>query len=112
MKDYQTMVEALNDLKSRGYTLDFNLAKDSLHNSTQDITLHPNDFEITELYRFEGITDPGDNSIVYGLTSPKYGIKGVLVSAYGVYADEISEDLLRKLNTPGEGGLDSSDKIV
>ncbi len=101
MKTYQTMVEALNDLKARGFTLDFNLAKDSLHNSTHDITLHPDDFEIVELYRFEGPSDPADNSIVYGIQSDRYSIKGVLVDAYGVYSNEISEDLLRKLNTPG-----------
>jgi hypothetical protein len=107
MKDYRTMLDALNDLKSRGYTLDFNLAKDSLHSSTHDITLHPDDFEITEMYRFEGPSDPGDNSIVYGITSPKHGIKGVMVDAYGVYSDEISEDLLKKLNTPvNPGGND------
>lgn len=100
MNDYSSMIDALNDLKARGYTLDFNLAKDSLHNSTADITLHPDDFEITEMHRFEGASDPGDNSIVYGITSTRHNIKGVLVDAYGVYSDDISEDLLRKLNTP------------
>jgi hypothetical protein len=100
MKDYQTMVEALNDLKARGYTLDFNLAKDRLTDSTKTVTLQPKDFEITELYRFEGPSDPADNSIVYALNSDKYNVKGVFVNAYGVYSDDISEDLLKKLNTP------------
>lgn len=101
MRDYGTMVEALNDLKQRGFTLDFNLAKDALHNSTQNITLHPSDFEISELYRFEGPSDPADNAIVYAINSNKYHIKGVFVNAYGMYSDDISEDLLKKLNTPG-----------
>jgi hypothetical protein len=101
MKNYATMLEALNDLKARGFTLDFNLAKDSLHSSTQDITLQPDDFEIVELYRFEGPSDPADNSIVYAINSSKYGIKGTLTDAYGVYSDDLSEDLLKKLNTPG-----------
>jgi len=52
MRDYETMVEALNDLKQRGFTLDFNLANGVLHNSDADITLSPEDFEICELYRF------------------------------------------------------------
>ncbi len=95
------MVEALNDLKQRGFTLDFNLANGTLHNSTQNITLHPDDFEIAELYRFEGPSDPADNAIVYGINSDKLNIKGVFVNAYGVYSDDISEDLLKKLNTPG-----------
>jgi len=33
MENYQTMVDALNDLKKRGFTLDFNLANGVLHNS-------------------------------------------------------------------------------
>ena len=101
MNDYRTLVDALNDLGSRGYTLDFNLTKDALHNSTENITLHPDDFEITELYRFEGESDPADNSILYAINSDKHQVKGVFVDAYGVYADDISEELLRKLNTPG-----------
>ncbi|HCN84515.1 MAG TPA: phosphoribosylpyrophosphate synthetase [Sphingobacteriaceae bacterium] len=100
MKDYQTMVEALNDLKERGFNLDFNLAKGTLHNSTKNITLHPRDFEIVELYRFEGDSDPADNSILYALKSDKYDAKGVFVNAYGVYSDDVSEELLKKLNTP------------
>jgi hypothetical protein len=100
MKDYETMVDALNDLKERGFNLDFNLAQGVLHNSTKNITLHPKDFEIVELYRFEGESDPADNSIVYALNSDKYNAKGVFVNAYGVYSDDISEELLKKLDTP------------
>lgn len=101
MENYQTLVEALDGLKKRGYTLDFNLTNGVLHNSEENIVLHPDDFNITEIHRFEGMSDPGDNSIVYGITSDKYGIKGVFVNAYGVYSDDISEELLKKLNTPG-----------
>ena len=101
MKYYQTMVEALEDLKDRGFVLDFNLTKGMLHNSAENVTLQPEDFEIVEIHRFEGASDPGDNSILYAINSDKYDIKGVFVNAYGVYADDISEVLLKKLNTPG-----------
>lgn len=101
MENYQTVVEALNGLKKRGFTLDFNLAKETLHNSDQNIHLQPEDFSITEIHRFEGMSDPADNTIVYGIESDKYNIKGVFLNAYGVYSDDISEDLLKKLNTPG-----------
>ncbi len=100
MENYQTMVEALNGLKEQGYTLDFNLANGILHNSEQNITLHPDDFNINGVYRFEGPSDPADNSVVYSLESEKYGIKGVFVNGYGVYSDDVSEELLNKLDTP------------
>lgn len=100
MENYQTVVEALNGLKERGYTLDFNLVSGSLHNSTQNINLQPEDFSISEIYRFEGMSDPADNTIVYGIVSDKYNLKGVFLNAYGVYSDDVSEELLNKLNTP------------
>ncbi|KAA8476262.1 hypothetical protein BDE36_1239 [Arcticibacter tournemirensis] len=100
MENYQTMVEALDGLKQRGFTLDFNLANGVLHNSSENIVLQPEDFSICEVHRFEGMSDPGDNSIVYGIRSDKYNVKGVFVNAYGVYSDDISEELLKKLNTP------------
>jgi hypothetical protein len=100
VRNYETMVEALADLKQRGFTLDFNLANGVLHNSDANIELNPEDFEICELHRFEGMSDPTDNSIVYGIKSDRYNIKGVFVDAYGVYSDDVSEALLRKLNTP------------
>lgn len=101
MENYQTMVEALEGLKKRGFTLDFNLANGALHNTTENIVLQPDDFSICEVYRFEGMSDPADNSVVYGIKSDKYNVKGVFVDAYGVYSDDISEELLKKLNTPG-----------
>ena len=101
MENYQTVSEALTDLKNRGFKLDFNLANGVLHSSSENIYLQPEDFSISELYRFEGISDPADNSVVYGIISDKYNVKGVFVNAYGVYSDDISEELLKKLNTPG-----------
>ena len=98
--NYQTMVEALNDLKERGFTLDFNLANGILHNSDADISLNPEDFEICELHRFEGMSDPADMSVIYAIQSERYNIKGVFVDAYGTYSDDVSEALLKKLNTP------------
>jgi hypothetical protein len=41
---------------------------------------------IVEHHRFEGITNPSDESIVYAVQSSD-GARGVLVDAYGVYAN-------------------------
>ncbi len=95
-----TVVETLNELKEQGFTHDFNLHNNGLHSSKGDIALSPKDFEIVKVYRFEGFSDPGDNSVIYAINAPKHGIKGTFFNAYGVYADEISEELLKKLSTP------------
>ncbi|NEU09719.1 phosphoribosylpyrophosphate synthetase [Flavihumibacter sp. R14] len=98
--EYESLVEALNALKEKGFTHDFNIHNSALHSSEGNITLSPKDFEIVKVYRFEGMSDPGDNSILYAIDCPKHNVKGTFINAYGVYSDEISEELLKKLNTP------------
>ena len=96
MRDYETMVQALNDLFKRGYVNDFNLKPYCLECKSLQLELHPEDFNVNEVYRFEGISDPGDNSVVYAIES-KDGLKGVLVDAYGAYSEAINPELAAKL---------------
>jgi len=96
MKSYDTLTEALNDLKKRGYTIDFNLTKDGAKCHYGDLQLHPEDFEIKEVYRFEGMSDPDNNSVAYAIES-KEGHKGVLVDAYGAYSEAVTPEMARKL---------------
>ena len=98
MNSYDTVTEAVNELKKRGYTENFNLQKDFLLCDEKEIYLHPRDFEVDEVYRFEGDSDPGDDSVVYAISSAKHNLKGILVSAYGAYADISSTELLNKLH--------------
>lgn len=97
MKSYDTVTEALTDLKRRGYTVDFNIAFDKIICSKNEICLNPGDFEIVEVYRFEGNTNPGDEDVVYAIEAKDGEIKGTMNSAYGMYADSISNDLIQKL---------------
>jgi hypothetical protein len=98
MKTYETVTEAVQDLQRRGYTENFNLQKDLLLCDEREIFLHPRDFEVDEVYRFEGNSDPGDENTVYAISSGKHKLKGILVSAYGAYADISSTELLDKLH--------------
>lgn len=98
MQTYDTVTQALADLKKRGYTVDFNIAFDKLICSDHVYCFEPSQFEITGVYRFEGNTDPGDEAAVYAIESHTGNIKGVLTTAFGTYADAISPDLLKKLS--------------
>ena len=98
MKVYDTVTEAMTELKKRGYTQNFNLQNDCLLCDEKEIYLHPQDFEVDEVYRFEGNTDPCDENTVYAISSAKHQLKGILVSAYGAYADINSTELLSKLH--------------
>ncbi|MCB0669975.1 MAG: phosphoribosylpyrophosphate synthetase [Saprospiraceae bacterium] len=96
MRDYQNIVDALKGLKSRGFIYDFNLKPFCLECASLQLQLHPEDFEVTEVYRFEGMSSPDDNSVVYAIKSVE-GVKGVLVDAYGAYAEALTPGLAAKL---------------
>jgi hypothetical protein len=98
MKSYDTVTEALKDLKLRGFTIDFNIAFDKIICSDNKICLNPNEFEIVEVYRFEGETDPGDENVVYAIESKDSKIKGTMSSAYGMYAESISTEMIQKIS--------------
>ncbi len=96
MYAYDTVVEAIQGLKQRGYTIDFNLEPDRLVCHTTRISLGPDDFEITEVYRFEGNSDPADEAAVYSIESAD-GRKGLLVTGFGISAEGIGEEMVEKL---------------
>lgn len=98
MKYYETISAAVNGLEARGYTLNLNLQVTHLHHRESNLSLHPEDFHIDEVHRFEGETDPGDAAVVYAVSSEKYNAKGVLVDGYGISAGAVSPEILAKLH--------------
>ncbi len=98
MITYNNMVEATNDLMKRGYTENLSLEGDTVDDKDKGIQMTPDEFEIDEFYRFEGASNPDDMSIVYAVSSQKYNIKGVLVNAFGTYANTSSSAIDAKLH--------------
>lgn len=96
MENTYSLVHVLNDLKKKGYTVDFNLRPDCIECDALEIRIKPEDFYIDEIFRFEGMSDPGDNSIVYAI-STNGGVKGVLVDGYGISSDNLNEAMISKL---------------
>ena len=97
MKSYDTVTEAVKDLKARGYNINFNIAFDKLICSDNSICLHPEEFEITEVHRFEGNSNPDDEDVVYAVESKQGDMKGIITSAFGLYADPVSNKIIQKL---------------
>ena len=98
MESYDTVVGALSGLKAKGYTVNFNIAFDKLICSDNKTVLNPHEFEIVEVYRFEGNTNPADEDVVYAVESINGNIKGVITSAFGLYADAASTEMIKKLS--------------
>ena len=92
---YNTAIEAIERLKTEGYTVDFNLANNALIGLESQYNI--DDFQIKEVYRYGGDTDPSDEAVVYAIASTN-GVKGIFVSAYGFAADETASLMLKELN--------------
>lgn len=70
--DYLSVTAALEELKEKGYEKDYNIDFDELFYNADD-------YIIDYLFRYEGQTNPSDESTVYGLRNQRTGEKGVFV---------------------------------
>ena len=96
MEYYGDLLAAIKGLKTRGYTLDFNIQRDRLVCDEGDFDCHPHEFTVDEYHRFEGMSSTDDNSIIYAISTDD-GKKGTLITPYGVYEDGTSDSLIQKL---------------
>lgn len=96
---YDTLSEAVNDLQKRGYTTDFLVhdEKKCLYCKDQSLELSPEEFVIDEIYRFEGMTDPSDESIVFAISSGKRDLKGLVINSFGADFGYRSSKLVEEL---------------
>ncbi len=101
-ESYGTLSQTINALNKEGYLLDFNIKDQCIVCHSKTLKLSPKDFEIDKVFRFEGDTNPEDQSILYAISSLKFDVKGLLVNGYGISADTEVDELITKLNTHPE----------
>jgi hypothetical protein len=97
MNTMTTVSEVLNKLKEEGYAVDFNLHDNCLICHGNSLQLHTDDFVIDKHYRFEGLSDPGDEAVVYAISSKKHDLKGTLVNGYGISSESLTDNLVSAL---------------
>jgi len=85
-KRYTNMVEAIEELKKRGFTVNFEFLDQTFRDVDSGRTFKADELTIVEHYRFEGASDPDDMSVVYGIESAD-GLKGIIADAFGLYAN-------------------------
>jgi hypothetical protein len=89
MKNYEFLADALNDLRKRGYEADFATQTDCLYCGDLDLRLNHDEFHVDEVYRFDGNSQPGNNTVLLAISSST-GVKGTLVDAYGARPDNLN----------------------
>jgi hypothetical protein len=84
---------AVEGLRRRGFREQFRVVDGVLEVVTTGERFHATDLVIRTYCRFEGVSDPDDMAIVYGVET-QGGRRGALVDAFGVYADPTLSALL------------------
>ncbi|HEY9185730.1 MAG TPA: phosphoribosylpyrophosphate synthetase [Salegentibacter sp.] len=101
MKDYGTLSQAINKLKlEEGYEHDFNLLDEQIEIKSKNETYGVEEFDVDKVLRFEGMSNPDDNAILYAITTTN-GRKGVLVDGYGISSGQVSDEMMKKLDLKG-----------
>ncbi len=94
-RDFDTLVEATNDLIGRGFTENFKAEDKFIVALNSKATYKPADLRITETYRFEGKSNPADSVELFAIVGED-GTKGTLVLSYGAKHSQ-NEDLIRAI---------------
>lgn len=98
--EMNTMSQILEKLRLKGRDNEIRMSD---HGKMQSANLNkiykPEDLTIVKTYRFEGMSDPGDNSVLY-LVEDKDKNIGYILDAYGIYSDNEGpafDDFLKKI---------------
>jgi hypothetical protein len=101
LKREETLKRVVDELTRRGYTEHFRAIEGGLQALGTGERFDPKDLVIRGYYRFEGTSDPDDMAIAYAIET-KGGVRGILVDAFGVYADPTISEVLRNVPILGK----------
>lgn len=100
--EMNTLSQILEKLRRKGLDNELKITDHGkMQSKTLDKIYSPDDLSIIKTYRFEGMSDPADNSVLY-LTEDRDKNIGYILDAYGAYSDNdgaIFADFLKKINT-------------
>lgn len=94
--EMKTMVSCTNMLNKMGFTTQFKAFKAGLKSLDSERVYSPNEINIVNFYRFEGESDPAENSILYAIETVE-GEKGTLTDAYGMYNDAYVTNFIKQV---------------
>jgi hypothetical protein len=88
----------LNKMVLEGYVDDFKIADNGLRSLKTEKVYKPEEINVVNFFRFEGQSDPDDNTIMYVIETND-GLKGTLVDAYGPYSDRKLSEFMQQVES-------------
>ncbi|MGN6510914.1 MAG: hypothetical protein ACTHLD_15720 [Chitinophaga sp.] len=80
-----TLSQIMNKLRDTGFDNELKVRDHGrMQSAVNDQVYDPEDLKIIKTYRFEGESDPSDNSVLY-ILEDREGRKGYVLDAYGMY---------------------------
>lgn len=94
----KSMADVIDKVVKDGYTYNFRALDGTLICNETEEVFQPDDVSIVNFFRFEGMSDPEDSSILYVIETAN-GTKGTLVDAYGAYADPEVDEFIKAVES-------------
>lgn len=94
-KNIDTLSEATNALLKDGFTENFSAENNCILCANSKKEFQPNELKIVHSLRFDGMTNPADESQVFAIEAND-GTKGVLVMSYSAEHSQ-NIDLIKKI---------------
>ncbi len=85
----KTLSAEVNRLQKAGYSSE--IIPDELKD------LNPLEWMINEICRFEGLSDPADNAVLYALTSNDGKRKSLIINSFGYDSSEKFDTFIKKV---------------
>ena len=92
-----SLSEAIQELRRQGYTEDFNLKQNCLECRNHQFQIFANEFVVDQMFRFDEMDDPGDQSVLYAISSAEKHVKGILVNGVGIYSESMTNEMASRL---------------
>ncbi len=90
-----TLSETMTALLKEGYKDDFKAKKIAIEAIYAKRSYNPEDLKIVGTYRFEGETNPADQTVLFAIEAND-GIKGTLTMSYSADVNQ-NEELIKKI---------------
>jgi hypothetical protein len=97
----KTLSEVMTAIQKDGFKENFSVKENLLYAPEANKYYAPAEVSIANFYRFEGTSDPGDNSILYAIETSD-GVKGILLDAYGAYSDQDTTGFINEVEAIGK----------
>ncbi len=95
LKEAKSLSEATSFLREEGYTDTVQFENDQLVLNEQNVS--PQNLVLEHTKRFEGMTNPADNTILYAVKSKDGRRKGLLIDSYGAKSSELIAEIIKEI---------------